>query len=199
MGYFICRLNIQEEIMIKKFFILITMFSILFMNGILFSSEKTNKLEPPPSTIKLKVKSPENFKQALKRVSDYLILNMILPPVIDRENIKSQLYGKFKKDVEKYIADNKVNLRKISKMIEVKLNNKKENLENIKSDVYKELTVKEKSNKTVSKKPEKSENRNINIKKSKNKEKSSVGYYIALTVVLVILAGGVFLTKGKKS
>jgi len=175
-----------------KNFLLITLLSFLFFNlfGAVVNAGSTNKnnLEPPPSTIKLKVKAPENFDDALKRVADYLILNMILPPVIDRENIKTQLYGKFKNDINDYINKNKINLDELSKIVQVKLNEKKEKLETIKDAVYKKLTKVEASEKPLSKQD----------KPKKKKEESATGYYIALVLVLLILAGAIFVTKNKK-
>ncbi len=171
----------------KKIFITLVLTVLFLINGFAFAGGRNSGLEPPPSSIKLKVKPPKDFNEALKRVTDYLILNMILPPVIDRENVKSQLYGKFKENIKEYIVKNKINLDRISREIQQKLNTKKEKLEDIKASVFKELIT----SKEPTQKREK-------LKKSKKASQSSMGYYIALGVVLIILAGGVLFTKNKK-
>ncbi len=67
----------------------------------------SNTISSPPSSIDIKLPEPKSKEEAIKRISDYIILNLILPPVISRNKLKDKIYGNYKNYVEDIIKKKK--------------------------------------------------------------------------------------------
>lgn len=99
----------------KKILLLSILLSLFTFHFSLFTPAlASTQISRPPSTIHLKLPKPKNKEEAIKRIPDYIILNIILPPVIDRENVKKELFGNYKKDIERLINENKIDMRRLT-------------------------------------------------------------------------------------
>jgi len=99
-----------------------------------------SSLSTPPSTIKIKLPPPKNKTEALKRIPDFVILNSILPPVIDRKKLMKQLFGSYTQEVEKILTDRK--LKELSFFVTSKIRNKEFNLSVLKKSILNKLKIK---------------------------------------------------------
>lgn len=89
---------------------LIFLFSFFCMAQVFAS----NTISSPPSSIDIKLPEPKSKEEAIKRISDYIILNLILPPVISRNKLKDKIYGNYKNYVEDIIKKKKINLQEMT-------------------------------------------------------------------------------------
>ncbi len=121
----------------KIFFLIFIVFILSFVN--LIFAQQNSSLQGPPDTINLKMGEPRNFNDALKRIADFAILNTILPPVINREKLQKQLYGKYYQKVNEYILKNHIDLNKLSSHVQTLLAKKNLSLEDLKKELYKEI------------------------------------------------------------
>ena len=86
----------------------------------------------PPSTIHLKLPKPKSREEAIQRIPDYIILNMILPPVIDRENLKKELFGNYKKEIKKLINEKKIDIKRLTAIASREMKKKNFSLKKLK-------------------------------------------------------------------
>ncbi|GAB6077167.1 hypothetical protein [Desulfurobacterium crinifex] len=84
----------------------------------------STQISRPPSTIHIKLPKPKSREEAIQRIPDYIILNMILPPVIDRENLKKELFGNYNKEIEKLINKKKIDMKKLTAIISQEMKKK---------------------------------------------------------------------------
>ncbi|GAB6888214.1 hypothetical protein JCM13304A_17130 [Desulfothermus okinawensis JCM 13304] len=69
----------------------------------LIEQEKSEQMVTPPPIINLKLSSPKNESDAIKRIKNYKLLLKIIPPGTSKEEIKKQIFGKYKDFVEPYL------------------------------------------------------------------------------------------------
>ena len=97
----------------------------------------STSVSTPPSTIYLKLPPPKNYQQAFNRIPDYIILNTILPPVINRKSIKKQLFGKYEKEMDTVLS--RQDMKELTKLVVTNLKSKKFSLEKLKTMILKVL------------------------------------------------------------
>jgi hypothetical protein len=100
-------------------------------------SLKAVTLSSPPSTLHLKLPPPKNYTEAVKRIPDYVILNTILPPVIDRNKLKKQLFGSYATEVESILTKEK--MKELTALITEKLRSKKFSLKELKAIILSKI------------------------------------------------------------
>jgi|GEM_PF-3292876 len=88
----------------------------------------------PPSNIELKLSPPQTKEEAYKRVSDYIILNMILPPVIDRKKVAKQLFGNYYHEISEKLTPSLV--QNLTKLAQNELSKPNTDIETLKNLIY---------------------------------------------------------------
>jgi len=143
--------------------LVLTFLLILFTT--LPSYPENSAISKPPSTMKLKMPPPKSYEEALNRIPDFIILNTILPPVIDREKLMTQIFGKYTPNVKKVLTDDKV--RELTSFTALKLKDSELKLPQLKKLILEKLKI---------------------TPKSKHFNLLLIPIVVALAVVLVLLA-----------
>lgn len=143
--------------------LVLTFLLILFTS--LPSYPENSAISKPPSTIRLKMPPPKSYEEALNRIPDFIILNTILPPVIDREKLMTQIFGKYTPNVKKVLTDDKV--RELTSFTALKLKDSKLKLPQLKKLILEKLKI---------------------TPKDKHLNFSLIPIAVALAVALVLLA-----------
>ena len=127
--------------MTKKLLGIATILFILLFPVSSFSSTFSR----PPATIKLKLPPPKTESEALKKIPDFIILNTILPPVIDRKKLMEQLFGNFTYEVKKVLTKEKI--KELSLFTTSKLKSGKVKLSELRKLILNKLNIKLKTSK----------------------------------------------------
>ena len=122
--------------MIKVLFRFVLIFFVLSLPAV----SSTSSLSTPPSTIKLKLPPPKSRTEAIKRIPDFIILNTILPPVIDRKKLMKQVFGSYTQEVKKFLTDRK--MKELSSFAALKMKSGKFNLSSLKRLILNKLGIK---------------------------------------------------------
>jgi len=101
----------------------------------------SNQISRPPSTIHLKLPEPENKEEAIKRIPDFIILNIILPPVIDREKLKEELFGNYKSYINELIKEKKLDIKKLTALATREMKSKDFSLSKLKRKLLSSISV----------------------------------------------------------
>jgi len=98
-------------------------------------------ISSPPSTIHLKMPEPETKEEAIKRIPDFVVLNIILPPVIDREKLKEELFGNYKNYINKLIKEKKLDIKKLATIAIKEMKGKNFSLPELKRKLLSSMSV----------------------------------------------------------
>jgi hypothetical protein len=98
-------------------------------------------ISSPPSTIHLKMPEPETKEEAIKRIPDFVVLNIILPPVIDREKLKEELFGNYKNYINKLIKEKKLDIKKLATIAIKEMKGKNFSLPELKRKLLSSISV----------------------------------------------------------
>jgi len=122
--------------MIKVLFRFVLIFFVLSLPAV----SSTSSLSTPPSTIKLKLPPPKSRTEAIERIPDFIILNTILPPVIDRKKLMKQVFGSYTQEVKKFLTDRK--MKELASFAALKMKSGKFNLSSLKRLILNKLGIK---------------------------------------------------------
>lgn len=103
-------------------------------------SSPASTFSRPPSTINLKLPPPKNESEAFKRIPDFIILNTILPPVIDRKKLMKQVFGKYTSEIRSVLTKEKI--KELSLLTASKMKSKRVSLSDLKQLILSKINLK---------------------------------------------------------
>jgi len=122
----------------KNLLFALLLFSLLIPS---VSSFANTLISSPPSTIHLKMPEPETKEEAISRIPDFVVLNIILPPVIDREKLKEELFGNYKNYINKLIKEKKLDIKKLATIAIREMKSKSFSLPELKRRLLSSMSV----------------------------------------------------------
>ena len=112
---------------------------LILASGLFYEKAEADPSMGIPDTVKVSLPKPHNKIEALERIPDYVILDLILPPPINRKKLKYELFGNYTQAVESYLAEKGVSYYQLKLIVAKEFKKPNFTVENIKKKILKAI------------------------------------------------------------